>query len=55
MYFFRFIKQKYGVIKIENLVELLISSLYKRGSLYEQKIELYKKSIENRHLLGFLK
>lgn len=55
MYLFRFIKQKYGVIKIENLVELLISSLYKRGLLYEQKIELYKKSMENRHLLGFLK
>ena len=55
MYFFRFIKQKYGVIKIEDLVELLISSLYKRGPVYEQKIELYKKSMENRHLLGFLK
>jgi len=55
MYFFRFIKQKYGIIKIENLVELLISSLYKRGLLYEQKIGLYKKSMENRHLLGFLK
>jgi hypothetical protein len=55
MYCFRFIKQKYGIIKIKDLVELLISSLYKRGSLYEQKIELYNKSMENRHLLGFLK
>jgi hypothetical protein len=55
MYFIKFIKQKYSVIKIEDVAELLILLLYKRGPLYEQKINLYRKSMENRHLLSFLR
>ena len=55
MYIFKILKQKHNVIKLDNLVELLVLSLYKRGQAYDQKIESHKKSSENRHLLRLLK
>jgi ribosomal protein S7 len=55
MFFFKLLRRKYRAVKIDNLVDLLIASAYKRGLAYEQKVDMYKKVTVNKHLLGLLK
>lgn len=48
----KLLRDKYRVINLERVVELLSSSIYSRGLSYLKKEEFYEVATRNRHLLN---
>ena len=51
----KLLKDKYNVINVPSVVDVLISTIYDKGISLEKKRSVYKLGSLNRHLLKFFK
>lgn len=49
------LKDKYRVVKIKDAIEIISLAAQNKGLAIEKREEIYKTSIENRHLVFYLK
>lgn len=51
----KLLRDKYRRLRVEDVSESLIGSLFNKGLSFEKKMEVYKTAEENRHLLRYIR